>query len=331
LGPAVCVIGKSGIGKTWAVHKALDPCVELTADILKSKQDTIDFLNKINGTNIPVIIDEYECISDLVGIREIKKPPTNGLFVVISQIPVKFDFELAVYNFPVPDRATIKGMFPGASDDVIDKCAGDLRHVIQSLSFKSDDRNFFQTPREFLASIVSRRSDVNPMVYCGAPIQEPGNIAAVLHENYPDSKGDMAKISEQLSFADVIETKVYEGDWSLLPYFNLWGCVMPAVEIKHTLSNKLRPGSTWTKYQNACMRSKKLRDVVSRVPRNTLCIDSLLLIRSEITKGDFDNFFHYGLTAGDLAIMNHLSPLHSLEAKTIASLKKQCAEKSANR
>jgi hypothetical protein len=331
LGPAVCVLGKSGIGKTWTVKKALSPCIEITSEILKSKQETIDFLNKIQGTENHVIIDEYECIHDLVGLREITRPPTNGLFVVISQIPVKFDFEIATYNFPVLEPPAIKALFPDAKDEVIAKCGGDLRWVRQSLTFKSDDRDDFQGPREFLISLVSRTSNVNPADFCGHPIQEPGNIASILHENYIDSKGDHAMIASQLSVADVVESKVYGGDWELLPYFNLWGCILPAVEIKHTLSNNLRPGSTWTKYQNACMRAKKISDMSTRIPHQNLCLDSLLLIRSQVEKGDFSNFFEYSLGPSDLDVMNHLSPLTKLKAKTISSLKKQCAANSASK
>jgi hypothetical protein len=329
MGPAVCVLGKSGIGKTWTVRQALTPCVEFTTEILKSKQETIDFLNKIQGTESHVIIDEYECINDLVGLREITKPPTNGLFVVISQIPVKFDFEIVTYNFPVLGFDAIKALFPDASDDVISKCGGDLRWVRQSLTFKSDARDDFQGPREFLISLVSRTTNTNPVDFCGHSIQEPGNIASILHENYIDSKGDMAKIANQLSIADVIESRVYRGDWELLSYFNLWGCVLPAIEINHTLSNNLRPGSTWTKYQNACMRSKKIADMANRIPRQPLCIDSLLLIRSQVEKGDFKTFFEYNLRAQDLDVMNHLSPINKLKATTISSLKKQCVANSA--
>ena len=47
LGRAVCVLGRTGIGKSWAVHDALDPCIEITPEILKSKNDTLDLLAKI--------------------------------------------------------------------------------------------------------------------------------------------------------------------------------------------------------------------------------------------------------------------------------------------
>jgi len=330
-GPAVCVLGKSGIGKTWTVHKELSPCVELTSDILKSKQDTIDFLNKIHGTNTPVIIDEYECIYDLVGLREITGPPTNGLFVVISQIPVKFSFEIKTYDFPVLGPAAIKGLFPGASEHVIATCGGDLRRVKQSLSFASDTRDDFMGPREFLSHLVSRTTDANPANYVGHPIQEPGNIASILHENYPDSKGRMEMISNDLSMADVIETRVYAGDWELLAYFNLWGCILPSYEIKHTLPRDLRPGSTWTKYQNMCMRHKKIQTISTKIPHRDLDTEALLLIRRQIENGDFETFLEYELEPADIDVLNHLSPLTKLKAKTISSLKKQCVEAIANR
>ncbi len=331
LGPAVCVMGKSGIGKTWTVRKELTPCVELTPDILKSKQDTIDFLNKIHGTNTHVIIDEYECMSDLVGLREITGPPTNGLFVVVSQIPVKFSFEIKTYDFPVPSPVAIKTLFPTASDQVIATCGGDLRRVIQSLTFTSDVRDDFTGAREFLTHLVSRTSTVNPVQYVGQSIQEPGNIASILHENYPDSNGRMEVISNYLSMADVIETFVYEGDWELISYFNLWGCILPAMEIAHTASTKLRPGSTWTKYQNMCMRHKKIKSISTKIPHKHLDMYALLLIRSQIENGDFENFLDYDLEPSDIDVLNHLSPLTKLKAKTISSLKKQCVEAAQQR
>lgn len=331
LGPAVCVMGKSGIGKTWTVRKELSPCVELTPDVLKSKQDTIDFLNKIHKTNTSVIIDEYECVYDLVGLREITEPPTNGLFVVISQIPVKFSFEIKTYDFPVMSPAAIKGIFPGASDAVISTCGGDLRRVKNSLTFTSDARDDFMGPRDFIVGLVSRGGTENPAKYVGHPIQEPGNIASILHENYPDSKGNMETISHYLSIADVVETRVYAGYWELLSYFNLWGCILPATEIAHTLSNKLRPGSTWTKYQNMCMRQKKIQSISNKIPHCTLDTDALLLIRSQIEKGDFETFLDYEFEPSDIDILNHLSPINKLKAKTISSIKKQCVEAIANR
>ena len=51
LGRVVAVVGKSGIGKTWTVRHELNPCIELTADVLRSKHETLDFLEKIRSSN----------------------------------------------------------------------------------------------------------------------------------------------------------------------------------------------------------------------------------------------------------------------------------------
>jgi hypothetical protein len=330
LGPAVCVFGKSGIGKTWAVHDALDPCIEITAEILRSKQETLQFLDKIHGTNISVIIDEYECIHDLVGLREITKPPTNGIFVVISQIPIKFDFEIAIYDFPVPDEETIKGLFPAATDEVIRKSKGDLRFVIQSLAFKTDEKDEFQGAKDFIESLVSNKSSVNPCKYIGHPVHEPGNVSAILHENYVDyKKCDIEAITRHMSDALVFEEAIYKGNWDLYPYYNLMGCILPAVEIGHTLKPPLRPGSVWTKYQSACAREKRLKTVAQRVPGKHLSMDEILMLRDYAEHGNIEILKEYGLKSQDLDVMNHLtydiktSLRSKIKVRNLSALKKE--------
>lgn len=325
LGPAVCVLGGSGIGKTWFVKRALGDYLELTPEILKCKQDTIEFLDKLRGTSYHVLIDEYECVADLVGLREIKSPPTSGLFVVTSQIPVKFNFEIKTWEFPVKTPHEIHLIFPHASPRFIAKCKGDIRSVVQSLQFTSDFRDDFENPKNFVHSILKINSNVNPLHYLGRPIHEPGNVSSIIHENYVDSKGRLDVISEQLSQADVIETRIYAGDWDLLPYFNLLGCILPSLEINHTIKTTIRPGSTWTKYQNMCMREKKIKSISNRVGRSPLCLDSLLLIRSHLEHGNLEPFLEYGLEASDLDVLNHLSPIHKIKPKTLSYLKKECA------
>lgn len=322
LGPAVCILGKTGLGKTWLVNHSLEKFVELTPDILRSKHETIEFLTKIKNSDLPVVLDEYECVNDLIGIREITEPPTKGLFVIVSQVPVKFDFEINVYQMPVKTPEEIKKLFPKADPQVIAACDGDLRIVSQSIVFKSDARDDFQGPRDFLISLVSKKSDINPAHYIGHPIQEPGNIASILHENYPDSKGDHAIIIDLLSQADVIETRVYGGDWELLQYFNLWGCILPSVEIAHTLPHKLRPGSTWTKYQNACMRGKRIEAMANRIPGKRLSHDELLTLRDYAENENAEILKEYGIQPQDIDVLNHMSPLRKIKTKTVGSLKK---------
>ena len=325
-GPAVCVLGKSGIGKTWTVHNALDPCIELTAEILNSKQSTLSFLEKIRGTDIPVVLDEYETVQDLIGIREITGPPTNGLFVVVSQVPVKFDFEIHTYHFPVPDEETIRRIFPEASEEVLKKCRGDLRCVLQSLTFQSDEKDEFQGAKEFIESLVSKNSDVNPARYIGHPVHEPGNVTAILHENYPDSRTCVpAEVMESLSEAMIFESKIYGGSWDLYPYYNFLGCVLPSVQIGHELKLPLRPGSVWTKHQSACARAKRLDALSRRVDGKRLSMDEILLLHTYAEKGDVEVLKEHELKSQDLDVMNHLSLNNKIRPKDLAALKKSLA------
>ena len=326
LGRAVCVVGKSGIGKSWTVHNALDPCIELTAEILCSKQSTLSFLERIQGSDIPVVLDEYESVQDLVGIRELTEPPTNGLFVVVSQVPVKLNFDIETYHFPVPGEDTIRRIAPGVSDEVLKKCRGDLRYAIQSLSFESDEKDEFQGARDFIESLVLKNSDVNPLDFAGHAIHEPGNVTAILHENYPDSKTcHPEEVMESLSEAMIFESKIYAGSWDLYPYYNFFGCVLPAAQIGHQLTSPLRPGSVWTKHQSACARAKRLETLSRRVDGKRLSMDEILLLHTYAEKGDVDVLREYMLEPQDLDVLNHLNPYRKMKPKDLAALKKSLA------
>jgi hypothetical protein len=153
----------------------------------------------------------------------------------------------------------------------------------------------------------------------------------MIHENYVNSKGRPEIIMDHLSQADLVETRMYAGDWELFQYFNMLGCILPACEINHTLSSNIRPGSTWTKYQNMCMRQKKINAISTKIPRKPLCLDSLLLIRSYLEKGVVEPFLEYDLEPSDVDVLNHLSPLRKIKAKELSSIKKECAARRANR
>jgi hypothetical protein len=326
LAPAVCVIGRSGIGKTWAVHEALDHYIEITPDILKSKQDTLLFLDKIHGSNTPVVLDEYECVCDLVGIREIKAPPTRGVFIVVSQIPIKFDFEIYIYNFPVPTPEKIKQIFPDASEQSIAESNGDLRHVARSINFKSDRSDEFLSTKDFIARLVGRGSKVPPVDILNHAVSEPGNISSILHENYIDAENiNLADAAQHFSDADIIENLVYKGEWQMFPYYIHSGCVLPAKEINHSLGPNLRPGSTWTKYQNACMRWKKLESIINKSPW-PVNIEKIYFIRKFIEITDENTatqlLAEYNIEPSDLDVINHMNHHGKIKPKTISLLKK---------
>jgi hypothetical protein len=218
----------------------------------------------------------------------------------------------------------IKVLCPGATDENIHASKGDLRRVFMSLEFNSDRRDDFNSPREFVSSLVTMYSKVNPVKFIGHPVCEPGNMASILNANYIDGpkKLDFALIADYFSQADVIEDSVFSGSWDLLPYFNLLGCILPAVAIGHTLKSPLKPGSTWTKYQNICMRNKKIKAMSHRVPRLDLDVDALLLLRTKAEAGDYELLREYGIQPQDVDVMSHLSPLRKLKPKTLITIKK---------
>ena len=327
LGQAVCILGKSGIGKTWAVNTALGGnYVELTADILKSKQTTLDMLERLKSSDTPVVLDEFEAVCDLVGIREITGPPSSGKFFVVSQIPIdsKFDFKIEVYNFPVPTYEQMKKIAPGASDDLIHRSKGDLRYLLRGLTYTYAEPDTFLTTREFVESLVAKDSEKNPMNYLGYCSHEPGNMVSILQENYVDAKGvDYAMVADEISRSEVYENKMYEGDWHLMPYYTLHGCIIPAVAIGHKLvPGKMRPGSSWTKHQNMCMRIKKLRNITNRFPDKYIDHDILMLLRKMGEKGNYDMLRDYRIEPKDIDVLNHLSPLRKLSSKAVQTMKK---------
>lgn len=332
LGKHICVVGKSGVGKTFMVYSSVSHYVEFTASVLKSKIDTLQFLEKVHGTDITVILDEYECVNTMIGIREIKEPPSNGMFIVISQIPVKFDFPMSIYDMPIMNFSQIKALFPTAKDAVIKACRGDLRFVSQSLTFDSDDLDIFQNSQQIIESFIGSTSSVNPIDFLKDPLPEPGNIAGIVHANYVKSqwKGRdglerMAECSSWMSDGQMIDSAMYE-NWDLLPYYNCIGCIIPCRLIGHTVKT-IEPASIWTKTQNMLMRSKKIKSMSSRGPgRMHLSLDTLFLLRDYAELGDIEMLKSYKLEPGDMDTLNHLSPLRKIKNRALILLKKGLAE-----
>jgi hypothetical protein len=241
-------------------------------------------------------------------------------------MPVKFDFKIETYEFPVPTFQEMKALVPDARDDVIRKSNGDLRFVFRSLTCVPDAPDAFQGPKEFIASLVDKKSSVNPAECIGCPLSEPGNMVSILHENYVDTaKADvdfLARVGAHLSDADVFDERIYNGSWDLFPYYGLFGCILPAVEIQHRLGSNLRPGSLWTKYQNMCMRAKRIHAVATRKPDMRLSYDAMHLIRAYAEKHDTDVLRYYNIQPQDIDVLNYLSPYTKIKPKNVSIIKR---------
>jgi hypothetical protein len=161
-----------------------------------------------------------------------------------------------------------------------------------------------------------------PSKYMTTTLHEHGYVWNMLQENYVDTKGitldKCADIAESMSVADIYDTKIYaDGAWdTLMPYFVLHGCVMPC----HVMARKLNPvrlrsGSMWTKFQNACMRRKKIRDT-------GLSHEELRTIRTYVEHDQYDILDVYSLDAASIDVMNHIVIGQKLKPKVVEQAKK---------
>jgi len=85
----------------------------------------------------------------------------------------------------------------------------------------------------------------------------------------------------------------------------------------------LRPGSSWTKFNNFKMRSKKFAAMSRKIP---LDVDAVNLLGTYCINDDpqaVDRLRAYGLESGDLDVMNHLMLIKKMKPKQLQAFKKK--------
>jgi hypothetical protein len=320
--PLIYIWGAPGIGKTWTIRQIIEPCIDLDSDILKSKQATLDMLDR--GTSCVYLIDDYESVQDLVGVRElgvVKK------MVIIGNHPYKGNLELFQYEFPTKtlnELVDIAKLYGVEDFDIVKKSKGDIRFFIQKIS---DDKDVFWNPKDFVKSLIGKNGHRDPMKFLGSSIDEHGHVMDIIHDNYIDSGADPCEVLECLSVASIYDDVIYSGNWNLLPYFTIESCIHPARLIGHSIAGDLRPGSNWTKFSSMCMRRKKVRAMCTRVLRRELTIDAIMILRDYFENmNGLELIKDYDLHKCDFDVMAHLCLVRKLKAKTITALKKHCLE-----
>lgn len=269
----ICVWGPPGIGKTHLVERTGG--IWLGEDTLRSKQNTLEFMARVRSTDRAVIIDDFESVADLVGLRELTGCPSRGQLFITALEPIKLHFPVLNHELPVPSPEKIFKIISEVKPDapaslvkeLVAQSKGSIRFVLQGIEFRSDAPDNFTEPKQDLEALFVKGAKGTPP--CWDRLHEHGYSWAVVQENYPDAPNlDMAGIAdlaETMSRADLIDAYVYRtGAWDLLPYFCVEAVFVPAHKIKKTLK-KLRPGSIWTKYQNHCMKKKKLDAIFEKI------------------------------------------------------------------
>jgi hypothetical protein len=210
-GTVTCVYGRPGIGKTYMVERTLPGHVCVDHTILKSKQTTIDFFERLQYTNAPVIIDDWEGLSDLIGVREITGPISKGPLVVIAHTAVSLTPETILYEMPVMSPEQIEKIAPThpQAKELAHACRGDVRAFVRSLTHASDAADAFKTPREIVTDLVTCAA---PSDYLTTTLHEHGYVWNMIQENYVDAKGitldTCADIAESMCLADAYDTKI---------------------------------------------------------------------------------------------------------------------------
>jgi hypothetical protein len=297
--------GEPGIGKTYTVRETLGTYSELTADILKNKQTTLDFLDMVHGRT--VLVDNFEEVMSLPGMSEIR--PTDKV-IIIGNCEWTNLFNIKIFKFP---KKTREELLKICNDpEKVDSCNGDIRSLLQDFSDKKD---IFWTVDSFLEGLLCGTGTFD----IGDSVDEHGHVLDVIHENYISSGKDLVSISEDLSRACVYDVKIYEGNWNLLPFFSLEACISPVRTIGGSLKAPLRKGSAWSSFLNQCTRRKKLKEFFDRTQ---LTYDDLFTLREHMLRGSYDILKHYKLTTQDISLLNHIFFVKKLPAKLTNSLKK---------
>jgi len=304
----ICIWGPEGIGKTWLAEQTGG--IHLTDDVLRSKQTTLEFLDRVRSSDRPVILDDYESVKDLVGLRELTGSPSTSQMFITARAPIKLSFPVVNHQLSPPSiEKILKIIFslkPGADPALVKRLAeashGSVRYVLQGLEFESDQRDFFQEPRQDCEVLLCKGAKGHVPTF--RDVHEHGYMWGVVQENYVDGAlglEDLARIAESMTEADVIDERMYrEQSWELMPYFIQSAIFGPARLVNKSLK-KLRPGSMWTKFQNACMKRKRLDSLEESIPG----------LKAEYL-GFYDRIVsrdpgQWGLTAQDLASMKKMS------------------------
>jgi len=253
----VCVFGPVGCGKTTWVHANID-FIEIDEDVLKSKESTLDFIDRVKNIKRNILIDNFDGLVSRPGASYFLKPVSKSSTILVS---TKY----------------IEGTIP------VELSGPDRRQL--SIGFHHKD--VIHEPIDVMKTYMSTKT-TSKLPLLDIISSEHGNVMGFVHENYISGKMSHEKINkimQSLSDAALFDSKMYDGEWQLMPYFLTSACVFPTVYVDGTVK-KFRPATTWTKYMSACMHQKLFR--VTRLTLDEVDFKSSVLGDKTIAK--FYNF-----------------------------------------
>jgi hypothetical protein len=311
----VNVYSDSGTGKSTFFSKKGH--VQFDHENLKTKEKTIDFLQKMKYSMFPLVLDDYDIVKYTSGVKEFAKGMfPRGTFYVISTERIEQDWVDQWYKFPgvpVHDFAMEMGISDEKAQGLLVKTRGNMTAVRMDIHNFSSQRDNFETAKEYLQGLLR---DPMPSSNLNKYLTEHGNTFGIIQENYIFSEGTsidlLADIANDFSEAHMIDVKMYSDvSWDLMPYFNLHACIMPASKLPSDLELE-RPASMWTKYSNMCMKMNRFKKLKVR-------LDDISLWILKANNGDpLEQFDSY-----DIDSFNQLAIGTRIQQKITNKLKKE--------
>jgi hypothetical protein len=327
--------GPSGVGKTYLVQRLLEheKCIYVDLDSFKSRQALSDFFASIRSSDAHIVIDDFDAkaVDLLTGVG------SRGATIVVSRDPVSAN-SVAVTPLSVDTLVSLGvSKFTNCDPDKIRAAAERSRGNIRNFFDYVEDSGYkdtFVEPKALISDLLCKDvSGLGDLI--GNSIDEHGYTWGIVHDNYPDATAiglpELEEIADCMSMADVVDTKMFNGDWEHSKLFSLYAVLKPVSLIQCSLdAYRLRPGSSWTKYNNFKMRQSRVCDIRNRTGLDTESLTTL----KEYCIHDKDTALNllksYKIQSSDVDIMNHLALVNKMKTRTVTQLKKFLSASSEN-
>jgi len=294
--PVINVYGKHGSGKSFYFKNK--PVIEIDYEILKTKEDTLDFLERMKCSSKAVLVDNYESVTSCSGIGEL-----YGNVYIISESKLELKNIEGYFQVPQVSATELTKALGGAREVTEDEANGNL-HLLFSSTF--DARDIFQDTFKYVEYLFSNVCELN----LDKVNSEHGHLFGIIHENCISLD---PRVSESFSDADMLDSYIYsDTSWNVLPFFYVSACMIPSSILRPLKFDTLRTGSMWTKFSNMCMKRNRLKKL-------GYPLDTISLLVQKANAGDplseiKDTY--------DLDTINQLALLTKIKVKTLNQLKK---------
>ena len=306
--PLLMVYGKSGVGKTTVVHESL-------RDLNYVYYDSVQDVDIHEMSNYHVLVEDLN--NNIVAYLECKNRLSLGTTILILHNPIELKCE-TIEITPL-SITNLEEIYPCHKSAVLS--AGNI-HNFNFYCQSSDVKDVFKSSYDIVSTLLcTKHIEVNE--YINKKFDDRGYVWSIIHENYTDySAINMETVSELISLADIIDTKLYKGYNEMYPMFNMFGIIMPSIHIKGSLdAGTLRPGSCWTKFNNFKMREGKLKLIKHKLSH----LDNIELIRTYIKcnrEKALEHIHSCKLVSCDIDVINHLGIQNKIKSTTLQSFKK---------